>query len=217
MGPGLGQHIFEEPSQPQSPTTPCLEPYYATPVPKSHSLWLTRGTDDVAGPSGHSFFPQQPAGPGICCCSQYLNLSLKVQLALTGKWGNFWGRHGHGSRCPHSASYTCWICSCLRSLPPATSSLVLLPLLLPFTFLPPSGGQEQLAGKVYWHPCSSNFSHHTFFPSYYFFGTPLPPPPYFILGASESSTVAQGFKLIFSSEMIAESRMHNKSRYCSCY
>lgn len=56
-----------------------------------------------------------------------------------------------------------------------------------------------------------------FFPSYYFFSPLLSPPPYFILGASESSTVAWGFKLIFSSEMIAESRMHNKSRYCSCY
>lgn len=78
----------------------------------------------------------------------------------------------------------------------------------------PSGGQ-QLADKVYQLVCSTNFSHRTFFPSYYF--SDPPPPPYFILGASESSTVARGFKLIFSSEMIAESRMHNKSRYCSCY
>lgn len=123
--------------------------------------------------------------PTVAFRAWHLLLQLVPKPHCQGAAGSDWevrqflvapgGRCGYGPRCPHSASYACWISSCLRSLPPATSSLVLLPLLFPFTFLPPSRGQEQLTGKVYWHPCSSNFSHHTFFPSYYFFRHPFAP------------------------------------------
>lgn len=185
------------------------------------SLWFTRGTDDVAGPSGHSFLPQWPSGPGICCCSWYPNLTVKVQLALTGKWGNFWWLQEAGvdmvpdAHIVHHMRAGFLPASDLYLLPPAALSSFLFysPSLF---FLPPedkSNSQVKFTGI----PAPATFPTTLFSPVIIFFGTPLPPPPYFILGASESSTVAQGFKLIFSSEMIAESRMHNKSRYCSCY